>query len=144
MDQSIAQSKLAERKVVGFFQQIRIILWKNTLLMLKNKIGTLIELIMPLLLMGALFLIIYLDSDSMSNDYKNSVFDPINEFNYGISSYNLTANYLYHPDNELARSIVMSTIDRLRMYFRVGLNGEGCQPYCDFRLNGKSFLLPSF
>ena len=135
MDHSMAMQSNKERKVVGFFQQIRIILWKNTLLMLKNKVGTILELLLPLLFMGALFLIVYLDSEEPSrHDNKNKLNNPITDFRLGLSS---NATYLYYPDNELAKSIVMDSIETLRKYFRIGLNGDDCVPYCDFRINGK-------
>nr|UOU03315.1 ATP-binding cassette subfamily A3-like 2 [Brachionus rubens] len=96
---------MKERKVVGFFRQILILLWKNGVLFKRNISGTIVEIAVALLFVFILvFLRFFVDSTKVDEQtYTNNPIRNVLQF------INVTTNrslIMYYPNNSYVQSIV--------------------------------------
>lgn len=91
-----------DRKVVGFFKQLLILFWKNSILFKRNILGTLVEIIAALVFVLILIFLRYFVDSVRFADQTNiarSVFDTINA----------TTNrslILYYPNNTYVKDLI--------------------------------------
>ena len=98
-------AEIESRKVVGFFRQIVILLWKNSILFRRNISGTLAEILVALLfLVILLFLRFFVDSTKISDPDS-----PKNPVRNVIDYINVTSKrglIMYYPNNAYVHAIV--------------------------------------
>lgn len=89
-----------ERKLAGFFTQIKIICWKNLLLYIQNKSGIIAEIVV-----ATLFILLAVLLISISKIYPNT--DDNEEYKLvDIGAYELaTGKIFYYPESELTTSL---------------------------------------
>jgi hypothetical protein len=105
-------------KIAGFFKQMLILSKKNWILSMRNKTGTLVEIIAPIVLV---FFLLALRS-AVENQYKEEQNLPLNTvYDDFRSNLNLFYNYsknwsviYYFPDNSLIKNIVERSIEHIK------------------------------
>ena len=105
--------EIESRKVVGFFRQSVILLWKNSILLRRNISGTIAEILVALIFVFILLFIRYF-SDSTSVSEQNST---INKVRNVIEYVNFTTNrslIMYYPNNAYVQSIVNDAYSLIR------------------------------
>lgn len=99
--------KQKERKVAGFFRQILILLWKNSILFRRNISGTLVEILVALLfVIIMIFLRFFVDSTKVAEQSAST-----NLIRNIVDSINVTTKreyLLYYPNNAFIQGIVTS------------------------------------
>lgn len=99
-----------ERKVVGFFKQLLILFWKNSILFKRNILGTLVEILAALVFVLILVFLRYFVDSVRFTDQTNiarSVFDSINA----------TTNrslILYYPNNTYVKDLVTNAYNLIK------------------------------
>ena len=98
-------AEIESRKVVGFFRQIIILLWKNSILFRRNISGTLAEILVALLfLVILLFLRFFVDSTKIS-DQDSTKYPVRNVIDY-INVTSKRGLIMYYPNNAYVQTIV--------------------------------------
>ncbi|CAF0703608.1 unnamed protein product [Brachionus calyciflorus] len=117
---------MKERKVVGFFRQILILIWKNWLLFKRNISGTIVEILVSVLFVFILlFLRFFVDSTKVNE--QNITNNPIRNV---LTAINVTTNrslIMYYPNNNFVRDIVTSAyylIKSRRPTFNANITGS--------------------
>ena len=104
-------NKVKQRKVVGFFKQTYILLWKNSILFRRNIAGTLAEVLVALIFVLILVLIRFVydvprySDQTHSNSESNPIKNVVNFIN--ISTTNVPIIY-YYPNNAYILSLITS------------------------------------
>ena len=100
-------------KVAGFFQQLKILSWKNLILSKRSKKGLISEIFIPLFLLIILVVI----RDLVSIEYVKAKDPPAkNIFNY-FDDKNITARnlILYYPNSSLVQDIIKRGVDIIKL-----------------------------
>jgi hypothetical protein len=101
------------RKVVGFFRQIVILLWKNSILFRRNISGTLAEILAAFIFLFILLLIRFFADSTKINDQsyiKNPTFNL-------LSIINATTNrelIMYYPNNSFVEELVTNAYQLIK------------------------------
>nr|QUF59430.1 ATP-binding cassette transporter Abca3-like2 [Brachionus angularis] len=96
---------MKDRKVVGFFRQTLILLWKNGILFKRNVSGTLVEILVSLLFV---FILIFLRFfvDSTKYNEQSFVSNPIRNVLDAVNVTTKRSLILYYPNNSFVQEIV--------------------------------------
>jgi hypothetical protein len=94
------------REVAGFFQQMKLLAWKNLLITIRNLGVFFLEILAPILVIGSLILIRYCTSVHSYPTQSNSLNNVFNLYSPTI----ISPIVLYYPDNPLILSIVTDAI----------------------------------
>jgi hypothetical protein len=105
-----------ERKIVGFPQQVLIILWKNLMLMSKNKLGTVCELLLAALFVATMIGMNFLYLPDFRRD------DPRLVPNINKNELNITQNFYFYPNNSYVQGLVKDTYIILNAYYTTIFN----------------------
>ena len=98
-----------KQELAGFFAQLRILMWKNTVLFRRNVSGTLSEIICPMLFVLAMLLIRYFVDNIRLSEQKftaTSALDLIPSLN--------TSYILYYPNNAFVLGLVNRAVDLIK------------------------------
>ena len=137
------------RSIAGFFQQTRIIIWKNLLLTRRNVTGTIFEILLSILFIAILALMLSIPTINYMDDKASRPQDIISQFNPYFMDNELKGNFLYHPNTPLAQNLTMKALETLNNFYgNISINGDGCgaspTPISNcLELNGKLFLVAS-
>jgi hypothetical protein len=132
------------RKIAGFFRQIFIILWKNSILFRRNKTGILCELIFSSLFTLIFILLVYF---AIPNYRMKSVDDEVNVINVIINDDSdefLRNTYYYYPNTEFVKSIMQNSVNLMKIAnyaFNVKLIGTNISDAINFNNQEKKSLL---
>lgn len=106
---------MKERKVVGFFRQFVILLWKNWVLFKRNIAGTITEICVSLIFVFILlFLRFFVDSTKFQDQNANT-----NPSLNVLSLINATTNrtlLMYYPNNPYTEGIVTNAYNLIVSY----------------------------
>ena len=101
---------LSNRKIAGFFKQIRIISWKNLMLYKQNRSGIICEFLFSVLFTLIFILLVYYanpDYYKKKIDYQTNIITAI------VTNYQELQNstlYFYYPNNDFARQIATNSL----------------------------------
>jgi hypothetical protein len=116
--------RMKEFKIASLGKQTTIILWKNALLMSKNILGTVCELLLSLLFVVILYFIAYYNIPNLQPDEYN-------ERQYFMSKFNASKDkqVFYYPNNEFVGELIADAYKVLKAH----------QPTLNIQLVGKNF-----
>lgn len=97
-------------KLAGFFRQLKILLWKNSLLFQRKKLATLSEILLALSFISMLLIIRYFVEKVYIPDQTNPVYNAIDYFQV-ISGKNLI---LFYPNNPFIERIVSNAYEIIK------------------------------
>jgi hypothetical protein len=105
-------------KIAGFMSQLRILSWKNFKLSARNKTGTVVEILAPILLI-LLLLILRIAVNVQYKKEQNLPLNNINDnfirnFNFTFQNYTNQSVIYYYPNNTFIENIVRRSIDRIK------------------------------
>ena len=94
------------RNLPGFFKQLRIILWKNNLLLCQNKASLISEITFSLTFALILMLMVYL------NDPKKTAPRQFNQAMNVLGNLNLRTDkkMYYYPNNQFVRGLIVNAL----------------------------------
>lgn len=108
----------SEQTIAGFFDQLRILLWKNTVLFKRNIFGTLSEVLFPTIFVLLLLIMRYLVGVLSYPDQTARSFnaiDPLINFNFTTMANTNTSLILYYPNNNLIGGIVHQAVNVIKL-----------------------------
>lgn len=105
---------MINREIAGFFAQIRIILWKNGLLFIQNKVGIICELLFSCLFTLVFILMVIFNTPTYNADMNSGEMNVLRMGQTKSSDPNRT-NYYYYPDNDFVKSIANDSLFRLKL-----------------------------
>ena len=91
-------------QVAGFFRQLQILLWKNSLLFQRNVLGTLCEILLSVGFIAILLLIRYIVESVQYKDQANPFYNVIDYFQNFAGHYII----LYYPDSPVVKQIIQN------------------------------------
>jgi hypothetical protein len=97
------------KKVVGFWKQIWILLWKNWILLKRNKLGTVVEILVSLLFVVILIFLRFF-VDSIKVDEQTSTTNPPRNVIDLVNTTTGRTLVLYYPNNAFIGGIVSSAV----------------------------------
>ena len=117
-----------QQKIAGFWTQIRIILWKNTIIYLNNRIGLVLELLLSIVFIVLIQLLI----GEVSRNETKSWEDPNSPYSSSTVFENLgqTFNHgkiYYYPSNKLTDSLMQNTSSFLKAQQRLKWSDISCR-----------------
>ena len=132
------------RKIAGFFRQIFIILWKNSILFRRNKTGIICELIFSSLFTLIFLLLVYFanpDYRLKSFNKETSVLSDIINDDTDEFAKN---TYYYYPNEEFVKNIMQNSIKLMKLAdygFNVKLIGTNISDAINFNDQEKKNIL---
>lgn len=106
---------MKERKVVGFFRQFLILLWKNWVLFKRNIAGTVTEICVSLLFVFILLILRFFVDSTKIQEQSATTNPTINV----LSQINATTNrtyLMYYPNNAFIQGIVTNAYNLIVSY----------------------------
>jgi hypothetical protein len=98
------------QKVAGFLKQVSILTWKNSILIRRKKLSTILEIVLSLLFISMLLTIRYFVEKVPIPDQFNPIYNVMDYFQV-FTGKNLI---LYYPNNPLIQRIIMNAYDFIR------------------------------
>ena len=98
-----------QKKVVGPFRQVWILIWKNWILFKRNILGSIVELFSTYLFLIMLVLLRFFADVRYSSD-ETSVTSPTRNVIDNINTTTGRTNIYYYPNNALIQGIVTSAV----------------------------------
>ena len=113
---TLNNGQVKQRKVVGFFRQVVILFWKNSILFRRNVAGTVAEVLVALLFVLMLALMRFISDvprySDQTNSYDSNPIKSVVQF-INISTTSVPVIY-YYPNNAYVLSLVTAAYNIIR------------------------------
>lgn len=104
-------SDIPPKQIAGFFKQIAILIWKNSILIRRKKLSTLLELVLAIFFISMLLIIRYFVEKVAIPDQSNPIYNVMDYFQT-FSGKNFI---LFYPNNPLIERIILNAYDFIRL-----------------------------